>query len=154
MNRGNKNNNDNKNFSKRKKSTEDYVFYIGSNKQASDFETTRECMLNHIKRTCECGRDISETLRMQEKIETATWKPKLKVSAKTDPDEKKAEERQFELEHKAELDKAMRREDKCEANSHKACAELWDRCSKSMKAKTEARVDCEKDVCDNPVNLT
>ena len=41
--------------------------------------------------------------------------------------------------NKAELDKAMRREDKYEVNFYKAYAELWDRCSKSMKAKIEAR---------------
>ena len=93
--RKNKNNNKNRNFSKKKKGIEDYVFYIGSNKQASDFETTREYILNHIKRTYEYGRDISETLRTQAKINTDTWKPKLKISAKTDQAEKKAEERQF-----------------------------------------------------------
>ena len=49
MSRRNKKNNNNKNFSKRKKGIEDYVFYIGSNKQASDFETAREYILNHIK---------------------------------------------------------------------------------------------------------
>ena len=152
-NRKNKNNNKNRNFSKKKKGIEDYVFYIGSNKQASDFETTREYILNHIKRTYEYGRDISETLRTQVKINTETWKPTLKISAKTDQAEKKAEERQFELEYKAELDKAMRREDKYEANFYKAYAELWDRCSKSMKAKIEARVDYETSIFDNPINL-
>ena len=48
-----KNNNKNKNLSKKKKSLEDYVFYIGTNKKASDFELTRKYILNHIKKTYE-----------------------------------------------------------------------------------------------------
>ena len=148
-----KNNNKNKNLSKKKKSLEDYVFYIGTNKQASDFELTRKYILNHIKKTYAYGHDVSESLRTHIKIDVNSQRPTLKVSTKTDTEEKKAEEEQFKLEYKAELDECMRREKKYEANMYKAYAKMWERCSRSMKSKIEARVDYETNIYDNPINL-
>ena len=46
-----------------KKSVEDYFFYVGSNKQATDYELTSEFVLNHIKKTFDQGNDIAEALR-------------------------------------------------------------------------------------------
>ena len=152
-----KNFNNNKSSSKKisspkKKNLEDYAFYIGT-KQASDFEVTLEYVLNHIKKTYEYGNDISESLRKLAKADIGKWEPTLKASTKTDPEAKKTEERQFELKYKAELDKAMRRMEKYEYNLFKAYAELWERCSKSMKSKIEARTDYDSDTCNNPIKL-
>ena len=47
--RGNRPNNLNK-APKKEKGIENYYFYVGSTKQASDFETTYEILLNHIKK--------------------------------------------------------------------------------------------------------
>ena len=64
-----KNNNKNKNLSKKKKSLEEYIFYTGTNKQASDFELTHKYILNHIKKTYDYVHDVSESLRTQIKID-------------------------------------------------------------------------------------
>ena len=48
---------------KKKKTIEDYFFYVGSSKQASDFETTSEFLINHVKKTFDRGNDIAEALR-------------------------------------------------------------------------------------------
>ena len=58
----------NQNFKKnnnhvRKKGIEDYLFYIGTSKQASDFEISSKFIINYIKRTFERGNDIAESLR-------------------------------------------------------------------------------------------
>ena len=34
-----------------KKTVEDYFFYVGSSKQASDYKITAEFVVNHIKKT-------------------------------------------------------------------------------------------------------
>ena len=47
-----------------KKSIEDYVFYIGSQKQVADFETTNTFVINYIKKACICENDISKSLRL------------------------------------------------------------------------------------------
>ena len=57
-----RNRNSSKLSQKKKKSIEDYIFYIG-NKQASNCKVIQELILNHIKKTCEYGNDISESLR-------------------------------------------------------------------------------------------
>ena len=160
MGKPNKNNNDNKrSFGKKLPSTrkklslEDCVFHTG-NKQASDCEVALEFMLNHMKKSCEHGNDTIESLRKLTKADTSALKLTLKDSCKTDADEKKTEERQFELECKAELDKATCRTKKHESNLLKACAEFWERCSKSMKLKLEARSDCESNECDDLISLS
>ena len=62
-----------------KKTVEDYFFYVGSSKQASDFEITAEFVLNHIKKTFERGKDVAEALRTLVKTDTEVWKPTLKT---------------------------------------------------------------------------
>ena len=64
----------------KKKALEDHHFYVGSSKQASDFETTYEFLLNHIKRTYARGNVISKALRTMEDPDEDTWKPKLEFS--------------------------------------------------------------------------
>ena len=61
------NNNNNKKSSFKKKTIEDYVFYIGSNKQASDYEVTVEFILNHFKMTCQDSNDIAESIEKETK---------------------------------------------------------------------------------------
>ena len=65
---------------KKKKTIEDYYFYVGSSKQASDFETTSECILNYVKKTYHRGNAISESLRELKKTDTNVLKPKLQFS--------------------------------------------------------------------------
>ena len=44
------------------KKTSDHMYYLGSAKQAADFETTTEFILNHIKKTFNFGNDIATAL--------------------------------------------------------------------------------------------
>ena len=55
---------------KKKKIIEDYGFYVGSSKQASDFETTSECILNCIEKVNNRDNDISESIRERKKKDT------------------------------------------------------------------------------------
>ena len=48
---------------KQKKTINDYQFFIGTNKQASEFENASEFMINYIKHTFDRGNDIAKTLR-------------------------------------------------------------------------------------------
>ena len=138
---------------KKKKTIEDYCFYVGSSKQASDFETTSEFILNYVKKTYHRGNDISESLRELKKTDTNLWKPKLQFSTETEDEAKKRENRQFELEHKAEFDEYMKRKRDYEENVFKAYAEIWDRCNKAMQGKLEARTDYESKIYNDPIEL-
>jgi len=138
---------------KKKKSLEDHYFYVGSSKQASDFEVTYEFLINYIKRTYIRGNDIAEALRIMELPSTVGWKPILNTSTESDPEDKKREDRQFELEHKAEYDEYMKRKRTFEENSFKAYADIWARCNKAMKSKIESRKDYESEVYNKPIKL-
>jgi hypothetical protein len=76
--RGNRNNNNNnKDFksTNKKKTLEDYYFYVGSAKQASNYESAADFIINHIKKEYDRGRDIAEPLRDLTKPDTDTWMP-------------------------------------------------------------------------------
>ena len=120
---------------KKKKTLEDYYFYVGSSKQASDYEITAEFVINYIKKTFDRGLDISEALRKLETPATDSWKPKLKMSKQIKPDEKATEDAQFRMEYKAELDESTRRTRALHDNLIKSYALLWERCAKAMQNK-------------------
>ena len=82
-------------------------------------------MPNHLKKTRERGNDTSESLETLNETDTGKCKHTLKVSVKTNETEKKFEERLCELEHKAELDEAMRRTKNHGPKKFKAHVELW-----------------------------
>ena len=138
---------------KKKNTIEDYCFYVGSSKQASDFETTSEFILNYIKKTYHRGNDISESSREMKKTDTNLRKPKLQFSTKTEDEAKKRENQQFELAHKAEFDEYMKRKRDYDENIFKVYAEIWDRCNKAMQGKLEARTDCESIIYNDPIEL-
>ena len=138
---------------KQKKGINDYQFYIGTNKQASEYETASEFVINYIKRTFDRGNDIAETLRTLSIQETEKWMPELKMSNETDEAIKTKENRQYELEYKAKLDKAIMRVDKYQQNLYKAYAFLWEKCSSAMQNKIMGRKDFDTNIYNDPIKL-
>ena len=95
--RFNKNiNNKNKSNSTKNK-VEDFVFYIGSAKQASDHVNTAKYLINFIKKTYDDGNDIADALSEEREFPMNTVEPKLEVSSEMDAAKKAVEERQSEL---------------------------------------------------------
>ena len=144
--RGGRNQNNPIKEEKKKKSIEDYFFYVGSSKQASDFETTSEFLVNHVKKTFDRGNDVAEALRTLAPQETNDWKPTLKFSATEGMSEKAQEDRQLEIEFKADLDEFMKRRRMYEDNLFKAYALIWERCAKAMQNKIMSRTDFESTI--------
>ena len=155
--RNRKNKNFNKTFKKsyttRKKGIDDYTFYIGTSKQASDFEATSEFIINYIKRTFQHGNDISESLRTLTLQDTEKWKPKLNSSKSDNDNIAKIENKQFEIEFKANLDESMKRSTIYKQNIYKAYAFLWEKCTKSMQNKISSRRDFEDAIFNDPIAL-
>jgi hypothetical protein len=48
----------------------DFNYYLGSAKQAWDYETTSESLINHIKKTNDYGNDIGRALEELEPLNT------------------------------------------------------------------------------------
>jgi hypothetical protein len=137
-----------------KKTVEDYFFYVGSSKQASDYEITNKFVVNHIKKTFDRGNDVAEALRRLVKADTDTWKPTLKISTDADAAIVVREDKQFVLEYKAELDEAMKgKRTSYEDNMFKAYALLWERCAKAMQDRIASRSDYDNVVYNDPIAL-
>ena len=135
-----------------KKSVNDYNYYLGSSKQASDYETTTEYLINYIKKVFDYGSDIGIALKSLEPINTSVWKPRMQVSIATTEEDRAAENRQYEIEFKADYDTYSKRVQAYENNNTKAYALLWERCNKAMKNKIEARSDYNR-IENNPITL-
>ena len=138
---------------KTKKSVEDYFFYVGSSKQASDYEVTAEFVVNHIKKTFERGNDVAEALRTLSKAQTNAWEPTLQISYDTDDNTKERENKQYEIKYKADLDESMRRKRSYDDNTFKAYALLWERWAKAMQNKVVSRSDYDTVVYNNLIAL-
>jgi hypothetical protein len=124
-----------------KKSVDDYYYYLGSAKQASDYEMTTEFLINYIKKTFDYGSDIGRALKELKEVDTNPWRPTLNHSSDTDAAIQAIQNKQFEMEFKADYDAYRKRVLALENNKTKAYALFWERCTKGMKNKLESRVD-------------
>ena len=137
----------------KKKTLDDYLFYVGTSKQAADYENTAEFIINHVKRTFDRGNDIAEMLRNCIKPNTDNWKPNLQISTSTDADIKTRKDKEFAMIFKAELDEFIKRKRALEENMFKVYALLWEKCAKSLQNKILARRDFETTIYNKPIAL-
>ena len=136
-----------------KKTINDWNYYIGSAKQASEYEATTEFLVNHIKETFEYGGDIAMAIINQAPINTDLWKPRLQKSSDPDPDTKDTENEQYKMEFQANFNNYGIRDRTYTNNIMKAYALFWGRCAKGMKNKIEARSDFKSKIKNSPFEL-
>jgi hypothetical protein len=136
-----------------KKSITDWNYYIGSAKQASEFEAITEFLLNYIREQFEFGNDIAKAIDDQEPVDTKIWRPSLQKSQSEDPETKKNENEEFRMEFQAALQTYQKRQSLYESNTIKAYALFWGRCTKGMRNKIEARTDYGTKIKNNPIEL-
>jgi hypothetical protein len=136
-----------------KNSINDWNYYFGSTKQASEYEATTKFLINYIKQNFEFGNDIEMAIINQELSATKIWKPTLQVSRNPDQEIKKMENEQFKIKFKEDYDHYCIREQTYLNNGTKAYALFWNRCAKGMKNKIESRSDFKDKIENNPFKL-
>ena len=136
-----------------KKTIGDYQYYIGSSKQASDYETTTAYLINHIQKTFAYGKDIAKALENLTPYDMTKHQPVIRVSKSQDPQQREAEEKIYDLQAKAEVEMFHKRQEALELNMSKAYAFLWEQCTKGMKNKIESRTDFLDKIKDDPIEL-
>jgi hypothetical protein len=62
----------------------DYIFSLGTGKQASDFELVSQFIINHIRKEYEDGNDVGDALEVQKEVDFDRYKPSLHVSQNQD----------------------------------------------------------------------
>ena len=136
-----------------KKTLADHVYQLGSAKQASDYVTVTEFIINHIRVTFVNGGDIGEALEKLEPKDFKSCIPVPEISTKTEEAEQKAEQARLDMLYKARIEVHVVREQHYTTNLVKAFAVIWKQCSKAMRSKIMARKDYEAKVRDNPIEL-
>ena len=142
-----------KSAGKKKKTLEDYYFYLGSAKQASNYATAADFIINHIKKEYDRGRDIAESLRELEIPDINLWMPTLRASTNPDTTIQVLENKQYEMEYKAKLTEALHRTRIYDDNLVKSYALIWERCNSAMQSQLEQRTDYKSTVYNNPIEL-
>jgi hypothetical protein len=99
-----KGNNSNKGyqFKPTKRTLVDNVYYLGSVKQAYDYESTTDILINYVKKTFDYGKAIGTVLETLQEVDLNEFKPSLTVSLNQDEVIRMAEDKQFEMKLKAE----------------------------------------------------
>ena len=135
----------NRNYSrgKKKKELNDYIYYMGSHKQASNYKKTTEFLIDYIKGDFSYRNEIAESIQIIKYADTSTWYPRLEINTETDP-EKKLKDTELQMEYKAKLDATIKRETTFESNKTKAYSFTWERCRLLMQGQIEQRNDFEK----------
>ena len=64
----------------RKKTISEKLYYIGSAKQASDYEALMEYLINQVKQEFEHSIDIATAIIKQEPLDTSMWIPTLRIT--------------------------------------------------------------------------
>ena len=139
----------------KKKTLADHIYYVGSAKQASDYVTVTNYIINHIRRTFEKGNDIATALEDQKEFDLTQFEPQLRFSTKDAIKEKEAKERedkQFEKQFEIEFQTYNDRKVKYQENRSAAAATLWNQCASSMRSKLQSRTDYDK-IKGDPVEL-
>jgi hypothetical protein len=116
----------------------DYIYYLGSVKQASDYESITEYLINHIEKTFPHGMDIRSVLEGLDVLDLNKFKPSLELSLSSDEVIRIAENKQFEIEIKAEYDAFTNKKQALKVSFSKAYLFNWDQCAKSLQNKLEA----------------
>jgi hypothetical protein len=88
----------------KKKSINNWNYYIGFTEQASEYNAMTEFLLNYIKQTFKFGNDIAMAIIHQRPITTEIWKPTMLFSRNIDLELKEIENEQFKIECKADYD--------------------------------------------------
>jgi hypothetical protein len=69
---------------KERKVLADYVFCLGTSKQASDFELVSQYKINHIRKEYINGDDIGDALEDRQDVDLNGFKPRLELSQEQD----------------------------------------------------------------------
>ena len=109
-----------------RKKVEDIIFSVGSSRQASDFISANEFLINHVKKTYEFGINIAASLEKEEDVDWTPIKPTLAATTGNTAEEKAASEEENKVlmiqESKLFADRKM----KYEANKGAAHALYWE----------------------------
>jgi hypothetical protein len=121
----------------------DYIFRLGTSKQASDFELVPQFIINHIRKEYEDRNDVGDTLEDQKEVDFDKYKPSLQFSQDQDQIQRDKEDQESEKIFKAQVRVYIERKARYESNKCKAFTLIYEQCNKTLQAKMKARQSYE-----------
>ena len=131
----------------------DHMYYVGSVKQASDYVTCTNFIINYIRIHFDDPEEIAQALEKFEEPDFNAMEPTMQVSSKTDANEKAAEDRKFEKQYEVLYTAFNAKKVQYDTNRSKAHALLWQQCTSMMRSKISSRPEYESTIKGNPIKL-
>ena len=132
----------------------DIRFYPHSvgRQQTVTFSTVRDKIIGIIQRNYDYGVHLAKELRDEKKFDVSTLEPMLQESNETDLAKKALEEKQFARKYDIEVEQYIKQKYIIEDNNTKACALIWDHCSKQIQQRLESHADYKRNM-DKPLEI-
>ena len=118
------------------------VYFIGSAKQADNYNNTTEAILEYFLRNYTHGLDLVETL---EALKERDFTAEIPVKATVESDASEEEKDAIKEVHKEEMKQFIQRKGMLKTNLVKAYGIILGQCTKALRAKLEQRKDWEDD---------
>ena len=87
---------------KKKNSSKDCEYCIGSSEQARNFEVMTNYIMSHAQESFDSGHDVAESLRALHPSGTGTRRPHIEVSGAEGESAHNRESRELKIDHKGE----------------------------------------------------
>lgn len=138
---------------KERKVLADYVFRLGTSKQASEFDLVSQYIINHIRKEYTNGDDIGDALEDRKDVDLNGFKPRLELSQNQDDIERDKEDQENEKIFEAQVRVFVQRKAVYETNKRKAFALIYEQCHKTLQAKLKARTNYDQEIKGNPIAM-
>ena len=138
---------------KKTKGLSDHMYYVGSAKQASDYVTCTNYIINYIRIHFQDPEQIATALEKFEEPDFLSMEPIMQISTATDAAVKAAENRKYEKQYEVLYTAFNDKKVQYEANKSKAHALLWQQCTSMMRSKITSRPEFETEIKGNPIKL-
>jgi hypothetical protein len=138
---------------KERKVLSDYIFSLGTSKQASDFELVSQFIINHIRKEFDNGNDIGDALEDRKEVDFTKFKPSIEMSQNQDQIARDKEDQENEKIFEAQVRVYIERQAMYETNKRKAFALIYEQCNKALQAKLKASEKYETEIKGDPIAM-
>jgi len=152
-----------KSSTEKKKTLNDYVYYLGSSQQADNYVTVTTYITNYIKRTIDGSEDVTNAMDALTEMDFDAIKPKLapvpppslkeltKVERQAEQQELRRQERQADMIFKVEMEAHRTRLTRYKEVMSRADGIIWSQCHPNMKSKIQSRPEYEGSIKGNAI---
>jgi hypothetical protein len=123
----------------------DYIYHLGSAKQASDYELVSQFIINYIRKEFTNVDDIGDALEDKQEVNLDVHRPSITMSQAQDAVTQDKEDQENEKIFEAQVRVFVARQAMYTTNKIKAFALIFEQCHKTLQSKLKARANYDTD---------